>query len=98
MVKGQSRPRTRKGRRKPKWYENRAPRGVPVRVRGGPPNLLFIQTSLREWAYARAYHASAQRTHAMQPWITAYNHCRPHSALGGQPPAARLNNVLGFDT
>jgi len=23
---------------------------------------------------------------------------RPHSALGGQPPALRLNNVLGFDT
>jgi hypothetical protein len=39
MVKGQSRPRTLRGRRKPKWYENRAPRGVPVRVRGGPPNL-----------------------------------------------------------
>src|SRR5580700_565983 len=36
-VKGQSRPRTLRGRRKPKWYENRAPRGVPVRVRGGPP-------------------------------------------------------------
>jgi hypothetical protein len=42
MVKGQSRPRTRKGRRKPKWYENRAPRGVPVRVRGGPPNQIFL--------------------------------------------------------
>ena len=58
----------------------------------------FIQTSLREWAYARAYHSSAERTHAMQPWITDYNHHRPHSALGGQPPAARLNNVLGFDS
>ena len=58
----------------------------------------FIQTSLREWAYARAYHSSAERTHAMQPWIADYNHTRPHSALGGQPPAARLNNVLGFDT
>ena len=58
----------------------------------------FIQTSLREWAYARAYHSSAERTQAMQPWITDYNHCRPHSALGGQPPAVRLNNLLGFDT
>jgi len=58
----------------------------------------FIQTSLREWAYARAYHSSAERTHAMQPWITDYNHRRPHSALGGNPPAARLNNVLGFDS
>jgi transposase InsO family protein len=58
----------------------------------------FIQTSLREWAYARAYHSSARQNHAMQPWIANSNHCRPHSALGGQTPAARLNNVSGFDT
>jgi transposase InsO family protein len=58
----------------------------------------FIQTSLREWAYLRAYHTSAERTQAMTPWITAYNHSRPHSALKGHPPAARLNNVLGFDS
>ncbi len=58
----------------------------------------FIQTSLREWAYARPYHSSAERTRAMQPWIATYNHSRPHSALGGISPATRLNNVLGFDT
>ena len=58
----------------------------------------FIQTSLREWAYRNAYQTSAERTQAMIPWITGYNHCRPHSALGGHPPVSRLNNVLGFDT
>jgi len=58
----------------------------------------FIQTSLREWAYARAYQSSAERGHAMQPWITDYNHSRPHSALGGKPPFEKLNNVLGFNT
>ena len=58
----------------------------------------FIQTSLREWAYARTYQTSAERAQAMQPWITAYNSTRPHSALGGKPPLSRLNNVLGFDT
>ena len=57
----------------------------------------FIQTSLREWAYARTYQTSAERAHAMQPWITAYNSTRPHSALGGKPPLTRLSNVLGFD-
>jgi transposase InsO family protein len=57
----------------------------------------FIQTSLREWAYANAYASSAQRQNAMQPWITAYNHQRPHSALAGKAPISRLNNVLGFD-
>jgi transposase InsO family protein len=58
----------------------------------------FIQTSLREWAYARAYQSSAERGRAMHPWIAEYNHSRPHSALGGKPPLKKLNNVLGFDT
>ena len=58
----------------------------------------FIQTSLREWAYARAYQSSAERGQAMHPWIANYNHTRPHSALGGNPPASKLNNVLGFNT
>jgi transposase InsO family protein len=58
----------------------------------------FIQTSLREWAYANAYASSAERSKAMMPWITSYNHTRPHSALAGKPPVSRLNNVLGFDT
>jgi len=58
----------------------------------------FIQTSLREWAYADAYISSAERQQAMHPWITAYNHQRPHSALAGNPPVSRLNNALGFDT
>jgi transposase InsO family protein len=58
----------------------------------------FIQTSLREWAYARAYQTSDERTHAMQSWITGYNHLRPHSALGGKPPVTRLNNVPRFDS
>lgn len=60
----------------------------------------FIQTSLREWAYANAYASSAERSRAMQPWITAYNHCRPHTALGGKPPITRIasDNVLGNDT
>jgi hypothetical protein len=34
----------------------------------------------------------------MHPWITAYNHKRPHSALAGKPPVSRLNNPLEFDT
>jgi transposase InsO family protein len=58
----------------------------------------FIQTSLREWAYARAYQSSAERGQAMHPWIIDYNHTRPHSALGGKPPLEKLNNVLGFNT
>ena len=58
----------------------------------------FIQTSLREWAYARAYNTSQERTAVLEPWIADYNTRRPHSAIGHQPPFQRLNNLLGFDT
>ena len=33
----------------------------------------FIQTSLREWAYARAYASSSERSQAIGPWSDAYN-------------------------
>jgi len=58
----------------------------------------FIQTSLREWAYAKPYQSSDQRTAAIGPWTDSYNLNRPHSAIGHQPPIKRLNNLLGNDT
>jgi transposase InsO family protein len=60
----------------------------------------FIQSSLREWAYARPFSSSAERSTAMRSWIGTYNHRRPHSALGGQPPISRIakDNLLGNDT
>lgn len=33
----------------------------------------FIQTVLREWAYARAYQSSDQRAAALPSWLHAYN-------------------------
>jgi transposase InsO family protein len=57
----------------------------------------FIQTSLREWAYANAFHSSTERARAMPAWLRAYNTSRPHTALGGKPPISRLQgkNLLG---
>ena len=46
----------------------------------------FVQTSLREWAYAKPYRSSALRELALQPFIHHYNWHRPHSALAHQPP------------
>jgi transposase InsO family protein len=59
----------------------------------------FIQTSIREWAYARAFQTSAERLAAMHPWLHNYNTTRPHAALGGKSPISRLNrdNLLGSD-
>ena len=50
----------------------------------------FVQTSLREWAYARPYVSSAQREAALQPFVHRYNWHRPHSALNRQPPMSRI--------
>lgn len=57
----------------------------------------FVQTTLREWAYAKAYQSSEQRTKELGPFLEYYNRYRPHTALGYKPPVSRLpnmNNVL----
>ena len=58
----------------------------------------FIQTSLREWAYARPYPTSEHRKQALEPWLHNYNWHRPHGSLKSMPPISRLhqpmNNLL----
>jgi len=56
----------------------------------------FIQTSLREWAYARPYATSWERSAALTPWLDYYNTERPHAALGDRPPAVRLRHFELF--
>jgi transposase InsO family protein len=62
----------------------------------------FIQSSLREWAYARAYGNSNQRATALPSWLHTYNWHRPHTSLAGQSPITRLglnrNNLLRLHT
>ncbi len=59
----------------------------------------FIQTLLAEWAYARLYRSNEERLSVFPKWLHQYNHHRPHTALGGQPPiAAVVNNVSGKHT
>ena len=50
----------------------------------------FIQTALREWAYARAYQTSDQRAQHLPTWIHNYNWHRPHGSLKSKPPISRL--------
>ena len=50
----------------------------------------FIQTALREWAYARAYQTSAQRAADLPIWTHMYNWHRPHRSLQSKPPISRL--------
>jgi transposase InsO family protein len=50
----------------------------------------FIQTCLREWAYARAYQTSDQRGEALPQWLHRYNWHRPHGSLKAKTPISRL--------
>jgi transposase InsO family protein len=50
----------------------------------------FIQTSLREWAYARAYLNSKQRANELPFFMHRYNWHRPHASIGAKPPISRL--------
>ena len=58
----------------------------------------FIQTSLREWAYAKPYPTSKHRAAELPSWLHKYNWHRPHGGIKYQTPISRLgltvNNLL----
>jgi transposase InsO family protein len=51
----------------------------------------FIQTALREWAYAKAYIHSDRRTAELLIWLHRYNWHRPHGSLKANTPISRLS-------
>ncbi len=53
----------------------------------------FIQSSLREWAYAQAYETSEQRKKELPYWLHHYNWHRPHAGIKRKAPISRA----GFD-
>ena len=58
----------------------------------------FIQSSLREWAYARAYENSGKRPQELPHWLHHYNWHRPHAGIKGKTPVSRsgldVNNLM----
>jgi transposase InsO family protein len=52
----------------------------------------FIQTALREWAYAKHWIDSEERDAHLKPWNDFYNRERPHGSLGYKPPISRSDN------
>lgn len=60
----------------------------------------FIQTALREWAYATAYETSDKRKSHLPEWTHMYNWHRPHGSLNSKLPISRLDlpmdNLLRF--
>jgi transposase InsO family protein len=70
-----------------------------LRIKPGRPRTngkaeRLIQTLLNEWAYARIYGSSSERTSTLAHYLERYNYHRPHGSLGHQPPATRLNNLI----
>ncbi len=62
----------------------------------------FIQTVLREWAYASSFDTSQQRAEALPLWLHRYNCHRPHASLDRKPPISRLGqsayNLMRHDS
>ena len=50
----------------------------------------FIQTALREWAYAQAYPTSNHRAAELPIWLHRYNWHRPHGGIKYATPISRL--------
>ncbi len=70
-----------------------------LRIKPGRPQTngkaeRFIQTLLNEWAYARIYGSSVERTHQLEPFLKRYNFRRPHGSLGHRAPATRINDLV----
>ena len=58
----------------------------------------FHQTLLRGWAYKQPYLTNQQRRQALKDFLHTYNHHRPHSSLGSQPPITKLvTHLCGKD-
>ena len=89
---------------KRRWSEACGIHGIAVRkTRAYRPQTngkaeRFIQTALREWAYATAFQTSEQRRAELPNWLHRYNWHRPHASLDKKPPISRLgltrNNLL----
>ena len=62
----------------------------PYRPRTNGKAERFIQTLMREWAYAAAYLTSDARARVLPRWLRHYNQRRPHGSLGGLPPFSQM--------
>ncbi len=83
------------------WHETCAELGITVKkTRPRRPQTngkieRLHRTLADGWAYKKLYSSEDVRRAALPGWLHQYNHHRPHSALGGQPPISRLDNLAG---
>jgi transposase InsO family protein len=55
----------------------------------------FNRTMTSEWAFAQMFTSETARRSAFPAWLHTYNHHRPHTGIGGNPPISRLTNLPG---
>ena len=55
----------------------------------------FHRTLADGWAFSRHYNSESARRNALPAWLHAYNHHRPHTAIGNVSPITRLTNLSG---
>lgn len=83
------------------WRDTCTERGIthkrtrPYRPQTNGKVERFHRTMADGWAYARCYASEGERRGELTGWLHYYNHHRPHTACGGQPPFSRLINVPG---
>ena len=83
------------------WRDTCAALGItPKKTRAYRPQTngkieRFHRTMSDGWAFARHYNSESARRNALPAWLHAYNHHRPHTAIGKVPPVTRLTNLPG---
>ncbi|WP_203719481.1 IS481 family transposase, partial [Asanoa siamensis] len=82
------------------WHQTCAELGVTVKkTRPYRPQtngkIERFHRTLNAWAIDRFYPTERHRRAALPRWLHFYNHHRPHTAIGGQPPITRLTNLVG---
>ena len=63
---------------------------------GGNNVIGLIRTLVDGWAYRAVYRSSHERTAALRGFLEFYNSRRPHRALGGRSPTARLTELTNL--
>jgi len=82
--------RSRPFRKACRWLGISTKRTRPYRPQTNGKAERFIQTLIRQWAYAVPYATSEQRRAALPAWLRFYNEERPHASLQKRPPLSKL--------
>ena len=92
--------KSRRYRKALRWLGIRHKRTRPYTPKTNGKVERFVQTSLREWAYAKAYETSQARKAELPAFLYRYNWHRPHMGIKAQTPISRLalkpDNLLSF--